>query len=122
VDEPLREVVLRLHLQRHNPSCGGGTNKRGQIERENPEFWGSGRPRAAGNPSKRWGAKPPTFLRGSRSPGAAQTPKSRIFLGTPNACENALVQSHGCDGTVLLKDPGVLFKDPEVLLKDPGVL
>ena len=40
-------------------------------------FWGSGRPRAAGKPSKKMGgfAPPPPFRKVSRQPGTAQTPK-----------------------------------------------
>ena len=44
-------------------------------------FWGSGRPRAAGRPSKKmWGFAPRLFWKVSRPPGAAWTPQNRRFL------------------------------------------
>jgi len=42
----------------------------------NRRLWGSGRPQAAGKPSKKMGGpRPPAFWKVSRPPGAAQTPK-----------------------------------------------
>ena len=46
------------------PSHGGGTNKGGQIEMENPGFSGSVRPRAAGKPLKKVGGEAPHFFEG----------------------------------------------------------
>ena len=46
----------------------------------NRRFWGSGRPRAAGNLPKRWGASPPTFLEGiTAARGPPRPPKINDF-------------------------------------------
>ncbi len=42
----------------------------------NRSFWWSGRPRGPGDPSKRWGAKPPTFCKGFRGPQGRPGPKN----------------------------------------------
>ena len=63
------------------PSHGGGTNRGGQIKRENPGFGGSGRPRAAGKPLKN-----PTFLRGfppARGHPDPQNPRFSLSICPP---------------------------------------
>ena len=49
------------------PSHGGGTNRGARLRGKVLDFWGLGRPERPGNASKRWGAKPPTFLRDSQA-------------------------------------------------------
>ena len=58
----------------------------GQIEKENPGCWGSGRPRAAGKPLKEVGGEAPTFLRGflaARGHPDHQNPEFSSYYGPP---------------------------------------
>ena len=56
----------------------------------NRRFWGSGRPRAAGIPSKKLGGEaPPSFWKASRPPGAAQIPKVVDFRSARKSCRAA---------------------------------
>ena len=48
----------------HVPSHEGGTNRGATLRGKILDFRGLGGPERPGNPSKRWGAKLPTFLRG----------------------------------------------------------
>ena len=74
------ENIICLHMR-------VALTRGGQIERENPGFWGSGRPRAAGKPLKKVGGFAPHLFEGLPGrPGPPRRPKSRIFplsLGPP---------------------------------------
>ena len=67
-----KRTVIRLHM--------GVALTGGQIKRENPGFWGSGQPRAAGKPLKMVGGfAPHLFEVFPGRPGSPRPQKSRTF-------------------------------------------